>query len=114
MRKLDFVMCETGLIIKKKKLLVSILDGLGLKCELLSFIVSLEYYSDISSDLHKLSLLYNSLLSYRVFINMQTSLIRLSAMIAHQFGIERALTQLIKIFGSGIVFGIPNLKVYFS
>lgn len=33
---------------------------------------------------------------------MQTSLIRLSAMIAHQFGVERAPTQLIEISGGGI------------
>lgn len=35
-------------------------------------------------------------------------------MIAHQFGIERAPTQLIKISGGRIVFGIPNLKAYLS
>lgn len=94
-KKFGLVMREAGLIIKK--LPVSILDRLGFKSELLHFIVSLEYYSDTSRDLHKLSLLYHSLLSYRVFINMQTSLIRLSSMIAHQFSIERAATHLIKI-----------------
>lgn len=82
-------MSEPGIL---KNPLVFILDGLGFKRKLLSFTASLEYYSDISSDLHKLSLPYNSLLSYRVFINMQTSLIILSAMIAHQVGIERAPT----------------------
>lgn len=45
---------------------------------------------------------------------MQSSLIRLSAMIAHQFGIERAPTQLTKISGGGMVCGIPSLKAYFS
>lgn len=114
MRKLDFVMSETGLIIMiKKTLLVSIVYGMWFKWELLNFIVSLEYYSNISTDLHKLSLPYNSLLSYQVFINMQTSLIRLSAMIAHQFGIKRAPTQLIKISGGETVCGIPNLKASF-
>lgn len=111
-KKLGLVMSEAGLIIKNYRFLFQ--TGLGFKSELLHFIVSLEYYSDTSSDLHKLSLLYHSLLSYGVFINMQTSLIRLSSMIAHQFGIERAATHLIKISGGGIVFGIPNLKAYFS
>lgn len=72
------------------------LGRLRFKRELLSFIVSLEYNVDISCDLYKLSLPYNSLLSYRFFINMQNSFIRLSAMIAHHFGIERAPTQSIK------------------
>lgn len=44
---------------------------------------------------------------------MQTSLIRLSAMIAHQFGIKRAPTQPIKFSGSGTAYSIPSLKAYF-
>ena len=43
---------------------------------------------------------------------MQTSLIRLSAIIAHQFGIKRAPTQPIKISHGETVCGIPSLKTY--
>lgn len=107
-------MSETGPIIMiQKTYLFLFLDGLGFKWELPNFIVSLEYYSDIYSDLHKLSLPYNNLLSHWVFINMQTSLIRLSAMIAHQFGIKRAPTQPIKLSGGGTICSIPSLKAYF-
>ena len=45
---------------------------------------------------------------------MWTSLVRLFAMIAHQFGIERALTQSVEMPGGGMVYGIPNFEAYLS
>lgn len=45
---------------------------------------------------------------------MQTSLVRLFAMMAHQFGIERALTQSVEMPCGGMVYGIPNFEAYLS
>lgn len=45
---------------------------------------------------------------------MQTSLVRLFAMIAHQFGIERALTQSVEMPGGRMVYGILNFEAYLS
>lgn len=44
---------------------------------------------------------------------MQNSLIRLSAMIAHQFGIERAPAQSIKMSADRVVCGNLELNAYF-